>query len=183
MTAITVQVTKATRPRLPSKMFFETFLRVLITLSAAMSVVLSSISVCDGQWLSAPRDRLFGLWDVCRTGTEPPCDAELAGLTRGMVVVRTSVSLAVVVAIFGLELLMVSQLCDDGHSRRKWGLGSVLLLIAFFLSSTGTLIYVALLREYILRSAFSLTFCCQFLGVFLFFLNGISGLYFNHLTL
>ncbi|CAH2304946.1 voltage-dependent calcium channel gamma-like subunit [Pelobates cultripes] len=183
MAAISVQMYKASRPRLDPKMFFETFLRVLITLSAAMSVVLSSISVCDGQWLVDPAERTFNLWKTCRTAAEPQCDAEMAGLNQGMVLVRTAVCLAVVVAIFGLELLMVSQLCEDGNSRGKWNLGSLLLLISFFLSSSGTLTYIALLRDFVTFSSLSLAFWCQFLGVFLFFLNGISGLYFNHLTL
>ncbi|CAJ0928830.1 unnamed protein product [Ranitomeya imitator] len=99
-----------------------------------------------------------------------------------MVVVRSGVSLAVVLAIFGLELLMVSQLCDDDHSRRKWCMGSVLLLVSFVLSSAGTLTYVFLLRAVLVRSAFTLTFWCQLLGTFLFFLNGVSGLYCDHLS-
>lgn len=99
-----------------------------------------------------------------------------------MVVVRTAASLAVVLAIFGLELLMVSQLCDDGHSWKKWGLGSVLLLASFFLSSTGTLTYVFILKDFAVHGTFTLTFWCQFLGTFLFFLNGVSGLYLKHLS-
>ncbi|KAM8933807.1 voltage-dependent calcium channel gamma-like subunit [Pelodytes ibericus] len=182
MTAISLQMQKTTYPRLHGKRYFETFLRVLITLSAAMSVILSSISVCDGQWIAAAEEQFFGLWHNCRKDTQPPCDVEIAQLDQGKAVVRTAVSLAVVVAIFGLELLIVSQVCDDGNSRRKWSMGSVLLLIAFFLSSVGTVTYVTLLEKYITSSAFSLTFWCQFLAIFLFFLNGISGLYFNRLT-
>ncbi|XP_053554001.1 voltage-dependent calcium channel gamma-like subunit [Bombina bombina] len=182
MTAISVQMQKAVHPQPGSRMFFETFLRVLITISVALAVVLSSISVCDGQWLSYNGERLFGVWDICRNGVEIQCSLELVGLSHGMVAVRSLVSLAVVVAIFGLELLMVSQLCEDGLSRKKWKLGSVLLLASFLLASAGTLTYVLLLKEYIALSSFTLTFWCQFLGVFLFNLNGISGLYINRLT-
>ncbi|XP_069838603.1 voltage-dependent calcium channel gamma-like subunit [Dendropsophus ebraccatus] len=166
-------------PRLGSRSFFETFIRVLITLSAGTAVVLSSISVCDGHWLSSPGQQLFGVWGTCGKET---CSPELSQVSRSMVVVRTGVSLAVVMAIFGLELMMISQLCDDGHSQKKWCLGSVLLLVAFFLSSTGTLTYVFLLKDFAVYSAFTLTFWCQFLGTFLFFLNGVSGLYINHLS-
>uniref|UniRef100_A0A8C5WGU7 Transmembrane protein 37 n=1 Tax=Leptobrachium leishanense TaxID=445787 RepID=A0A8C5WGU7_9ANUR len=173
---------KSSRSPLVPRMFFGTFLRVAITLNASLSVVLSSISVCDGQWLLAPEETAFGLWKTCRMGSEPQCNVDMAGLNQGMVLVRTAVCLAVVVAIFGLELLMVSQLCEDGNARRKWSAGSALLLVSFFLSSAGTMTYVVILRDYIMLSSFSLTFWCQFLGVFLFFLNGISGLYFNSLT-
>ncbi|KAM4698079.1 voltage-dependent calcium channel gamma-like subunit [Rhinophrynus dorsalis] len=182
MTALTMQVQKTMSPRLHSKSFFEMFLRAMITISAALAIVLSSISVCDGQWLLSQGEQLFGVWDTCQKDPEQPCSEELARLSRGMVVVRTAVSLAVVVAIFGLELLMVSQLCEDGHSRQKWSLGSMLLLISFLLSSTGTLTYVLLLKDHIVLSSFTLTFWCQFMAVFFFFLNGISGLYLNRLT-
>ncbi|KAG8448438.1 hypothetical protein GDO86_015507 [Hymenochirus boettgeri] len=94
-----------------------------------------------------------------------------------------NVSLAVVVGIFGLELLMVSQLCEDSHSGRKWNMGSVLLLISFLLSSAGTLVYILLLKDFVALGSFTLLFWCQFLAVFLFFLNGISGLYFSCLTM
>ncbi|KAM4626811.1 voltage-dependent calcium channel gamma-like subunit isoform 2-T2 [Discoglossus pictus] len=174
-------VYKALLPSPGGRMFFETFLRVLITLCVGLSLVLSSISVCDGQWLFVPGERLFGVWDTCKKDTE--CSEELAGLSRWMVGVRTSVSFAVVVAIFGLEMLMVSQLCEDGLSRKRWRLGSMMLLVAFLLSSLGTLTYVLLLREHITLGAFTLTFWCQFVGVSLFSLNGISGLYVTRLTL
>ncbi|XP_056389979.1 voltage-dependent calcium channel gamma-like subunit [Hyla sarda] len=178
MTALGVQL-KPTMPQLRPRSFFETLIRVLITLSVGTAVVLSSISVCDGHWLSSPGRQLFGVWGTCGQET---CSPEMARVSRAMVVVRTGVSLAVVMAIFGLELLMISQLCEDGHSRKKWCLGSVLLLAAFFLSSTGTLTYIFLLKDLAEYSAFTLTFWCQFLGTFLFFLNGVSGLYINRLS-
>lgn len=161
-------------PRLGSQKFFETFLRVLITLSAGTAIVLSSISICDGNLLSAPGRPLFGVWDTCRADQDPPC--------KVMVVVRTSTCLAVVLAIFGLELMMVSQLCDDGHCLKRWAMGCAMLLAAFLLSSVGTVTYVFLLRDVAIYGAFTLTFWAQFLAVFLFFLNAISGLYLNRLT-
>ncbi|KAM5152517.1 voltage-dependent calcium channel gamma-like subunit [Mantella aurantiaca] len=181
MTAIVVQLRKRMRPRVSSHKFFETFLRVLMTLSAGTAIVLSSISVCDGKWLSAPGRPVFGVWDTCKADRSPPCSEEAARLSRAMVVVRTAACLAVVLAIFGLELMMVSQLCDDGHSRRKWAMGCSMLLAAFLLSSVGTTTYVFLLRDSAIYGAFTLTFWAQFLAVILFFLNAISGLYLNHL--
>ncbi|XP_077129529.1 voltage-dependent calcium channel gamma-like subunit isoform X2 [Ranitomeya variabilis] len=175
MTAVGLQLAQTSMPRLQSRSFFETFLRALITLSAGTAVVLSSISVCDGHWLFSPGQQLFGVWGTCEK--DALCSPELRRISGAMVVVRSGVSLAVVLAIFGLELLMVSQLCDDGHSRRKWCMGSVLLLVSFLLSSAGTLTYVFLLRAVLVHSAFTLTFWCQLLGTFLFFLNGVSGLY------
>ncbi|XP_040190884.1 voltage-dependent calcium channel gamma-like subunit isoform X2 [Rana temporaria] len=169
-------------PRVGSQKFFETFLRVLITLSAGTAIVLSSISICDGNWLSAPERPLFGVWDTCRADQDPPCSEEAVRLGKVMVVVRTSTCLAVVLAIFGMELMMVSQLCDDGHCRKRWAMGCAMLLAAFLLSSVGTVTYVFLLRDVAIYGAFTLTFWAQFLAVFLFFLNAISGLYLNRLT-
>ncbi|CAI9573197.1 unnamed protein product [Staurois parvus] len=167
------------RSRNGSQRFFETFLRVLITLSTGTAIVLSSISICDGNWLRAPGP-LFGVWDTCQAEKKPPCSEEMVRLSTVMVVVRTSVCLAVVLAIFGLELMMVSQLCDDGHSRKRWALGCAMLLVGFLLSSTGTVTYIFLLRD--IYGTFTLTFWAQFLAVFLFFLNASSGIYLNRLT-
>lgn len=169
-------------PRIRSQKFFETFLRVLITLSAGTAIVLSSISICDGNWLSAPGRHLFGVWDTCRPNQDPPCSEEALSLSNVMVVVRTSVCLAVVLAIFGMELMMVSQLCDDGHCRKRWAVGCAMLLATFLLSTVGTMTYVFLLRDVAIYATFTLTFWAQFLAVFLFFLNAISGLYLNRLT-
>ncbi|XP_018431335.1 PREDICTED: voltage-dependent calcium channel gamma-like subunit [Nanorana parkeri] len=169
-------------PRVSAPKFFETFLRVLMTLSAGTAIVLSSVSICDGNWLSGPGGPLIGVWDACRAEADPPCSGEAARLSRMMVVVRSAACLAVVLAIFGLELMMMSQLCDDGHSRRKWALGCAMLLAAFLLSSAGTATYVLLLRDLAVCGTFTLTFWAQFLAVFLFFLNAISGLHLNRLT-
>ncbi|XP_040269011.1 voltage-dependent calcium channel gamma-like subunit [Bufo bufo] len=169
---------KTSMPRPGPRSFFETFLRVLITLSAGSAVVLSSISVCDGHWVSSPGQQLLGVWGTC--GAQSACSPDMSSISRALVGVRTPLTLAVVLAIFGLELLMVSQLCDDGPSPRRWCMGSVLLLVAFLLSAAGTLTYIFLLRGF--APAFTLTFWCQFFATFLFFLNGVSGLYLHHLS-
>ncbi|EPY75894.1 transmembrane protein 37-like protein [Camelus ferus] len=147
--------------RRPRRSFFESFIRNLIILCAALAVVLSSVSICDGHWLLA-EDRLFGLWHFCtasnQTGSRCLRDlsqAHVPGLAWGMVLARSLAALAVVVAIFGLELLMVSQVCEDLHSRSK---------------NQVTLI------------GFTLTFWSQFTASFLFFLNAISGLHVNSIT-
>ncbi|XP_075703990.1 voltage-dependent calcium channel gamma-like subunit [Rhinoderma darwinii] len=167
------------RPPLFSRVFCETFLRVLITLSAGSAVVLSSISVCDGHWLDSP-GRVFRVWGTC--GKESPCSPGMSRIGSVMGVVRMTVSLAIVLAIFGLGLLMVSQLFDDGHSRKKWSTGSVLLIASFFLSSAGTLTYVILLKDFAFHGTFTLNFWCQCVGTLLFFLNGVCGLYFKHIS-
>ncbi|XP_007962916.1 voltage-dependent calcium channel gamma-like subunit isoform X3 [Chlorocebus sabaeus] len=99
-----------------------------------------------------------------------------------MGLVRSVGALAVVAAIFGLELLMVSQVCEDKHSRRKWVLGSILLLVSFVLSSGGLLGFVILLRNQVTLIGFTLMFWCEFTASFLFFLNAISGLHINSIT-
>lgn len=174
--------------RRPRRSFFESFIRTLITVCAALAVVLSSVSICDGHWLLA-EDCFFGLWHFCTTSnqTGPHClrdlsQAHVPGLAVGMVLVRSGGALAVVVAIFGLELLMVSQVCEDLHSQRKWVLGSILLLVSFVLSSAGLLAFVILLRNQITLIGFTLMFWCQFTASFLFFLNATSGLHINSIT-
>lgn len=174
--------------RRPHRSFFESFIRTLIIVCAALAVVLSSVSICDGHWLLA-EDRLFGLWHFCtnsnQSGTHCLRDlsqAGIPGLAVGMVLARSVGALAVVAAIFGLELLMVSQVCEDLHSLRKWALGSILLLISFILSSGGLLSFVILLRNQVTLIGFTLMFWCQFTASFLFFLNAISGLHINSIT-
>ncbi|XP_062434842.1 voltage-dependent calcium channel gamma-like subunit isoform X1 [Rhea pennata] len=170
------------------KAFFEVFIRSLIILCVAIAVVLSSISVCDGRWLFA-RGELFGLWHFCTVSNSSVLKcvtdlslADVEGMNVGMILIRSMVAFAVVVAIFGLELLMVSQVCEDANSRRKWSLGSVLILVSFLLSSAGVLSFSILLRDHIIFTGFSLTYWCEFIAAFLFFLNGISGLHINSLT-
>ncbi|XP_005876540.1 PREDICTED: voltage-dependent calcium channel gamma-like subunit isoform X2 [Myotis brandtii] len=174
--------------RRPRQSFFESFIRTLIIVCAALAMVLSSVSVCDGHWLLAG-DRLFGLWHFCTSSnqTGPHClrdlsQARVPGLAEGMVLARSMDALAVVAAIFGLELLMVSQVCEDLHSRRKWALGCVLLLVSFVLSSAGLLSFVILLRNQVTLTGFTLMFWCQFTASFLLFLNAISGLHVNSIS-
>uniref|UniRef100_A0A8D0HF67 Transmembrane protein 37 n=1 Tax=Sphenodon punctatus TaxID=8508 RepID=A0A8D0HF67_SPHPU len=188
MTAIAVQAQRLLARRRSKKSFFETFIRSLIILCVAIAVVLSSISVCDGHWLFA-NGKLFGLWHFCTVSNQSAlkCATDLRlsninGINVGMTLVRSVVSLAVVVAIFGLEVLMVSQVCEDANSRRKWSMGSVFILLSFVLSSTGVLSFLVLLKDYITFRGFTLTYWCEFVAVFLFFLNGISGLHINNIT-
>lgn len=174
--------------RRPRRSFFESFTRTLVIVCAALAVVLSSVSICDGHWLLA-EDRLFGLWHFCTTSNQTGLhclrdlsQAGVPGLAVGMALVRSVAAFAVVAAIFGLELLMVSQVCEDLHSRRKWALGSVLLLISFVLASGGLLGFVILLRNQVTLIGFTLMFWCQFTASFLFFLNAVSGLHVNSIT-
>ncbi|XP_069472710.1 voltage-dependent calcium channel gamma-like subunit [Ambystoma mexicanum] len=189
MTAIGVQQVARPLPcRNHRRSFFEVFIRGLIVLCAAIAVLLSSISVCDGRWLLA-HGKLFGLWHFCIVNnfSDPACttDLDLAGvegLRLGMIFCRSALSFAVVSAIFGLELMMVSLICEDVLSRRKWFLGSVLVVVSFLLSSGGVFAFLVILRNYVTFTGFTLTYWCQFTAVFLFFLNGISGLHINNIT-
>ncbi|XP_015264992.1 PREDICTED: voltage-dependent calcium channel gamma-like subunit [Gekko japonicus] len=188
MTAIAVQAQQLFAHRRPKRAFFETVIRSLIILCVAIAIVLSSISVCDGHWLFA-KGKLFGLWHLCAIGnnsvlkcTTSLTMANISGLNVGMSLARSMVSFAVVVAIFGLELLMVSQVCEDIGSRKKWSMGSLLILLSFLLSLSGILSFLILLRDYINFMGFTLTYWCEFTATFLFFLNGISGLHLNTIT-
>nr|XP_004659713.1 voltage-dependent calcium channel gamma-like subunit [Jaculus jaculus] len=188
MTAIGVQAQRLGGPKRPRHSFFESFIRTLIIVCAALAVVLSSVSICDGHWLLAD-NHLFGLWHFCTltNHSEPRClrdlsQAHVPGLAIGLGVARSVAALAVVAAIFGLEFLMVSQMCEDIRSWRKWAIGSFLLLVAFILSSGGLLSFVALLRNHVTLTSFTLMFWCEFTASFLFFLNAISGLHINSLT-
>ncbi|KAM3856534.1 voltage-dependent calcium channel gamma-like subunit isoform 1-T1 [Vipera latastei] len=188
MTAIAAQTQWLLTRRRPKKSFFETFIRSLIILCVAIAIVLLSIAVCDGHWLFT-KGKLYGLWHFCTLGSNSTlkCTTDLAltnirGISIGMILIRSTVSFAVVVAIFGLELLMVSQVCEDINSRRKWSMGSILILVSFLLSSAGMVSFLILLRDYITILSFTLTYWCEFIATFLFFLNGISGLHLNNLT-
>ncbi|XP_075287038.1 voltage-dependent calcium channel gamma-like subunit [Opisthocomus hoazin] len=188
MTAIGAQAQRLLVHRRPRKSFFETLIRSLIILCVAIAVVLSSISICDGRWLFA-RGQLFGLWHFCTVGNGSVLRcvtdfslANVEGLSLGVIPIRSMVSFAVVVAIFGLELLMVSQVCEDANARRKWSMGSVLILGSFLLSATGVLSFSILVKDHLTFMGFTLTYWCEFVAAFLFFLNGISGLHINSLT-
>ena len=65
--------------RRPHRSFLECFTRALIILCTSLAVVLSSISICDGEWLLAD-DRLFGLWRLCTASnqTELHCLRDLS---------------------------------------------------------------------------------------------------------
>lgn len=182
------QAQKLLGPKRPHWSFFESFIRTLIIVCTALAVVLSSVSICDGHWLLS-EDRLFGLWSFCTTSNHsgPQCMRDLSqthvpGLTVGMGLARSVAAMAVVAAIFGLELLIVSQVCEDVHSRRKWAIGSYLLLVAFVLSSGGLLTFMILLKSQLTLLGFTLMFWCEFTASFLFFLNATSGLHVNSLT-
>lgn len=188
MTAIAVQAQRLLGQRRPRRSFFESFIRTLIIVCAALAMVLSSVSVCDGHWLLA-EGRLFGLWHFCTSSnqTGPHClrdlgAARVPGLAEGVVLARSLSALAVVAAVFGLELLMVSQVCEDLLSRRKWALGCILLLVAFALSAAGLLSFVILLRSQVTLTGFTLMFWCQFTASFLLFLNAVSGLHLNSIS-
>lgn len=175
--------------RRPKRSFLETFIRSLIILCTAIATVLSSISVCDGQWLFA-KGKLFGLWHFCimnNNNSSLKCTTDLSmanikELSTGMTVARSMVCFAIVVAIFGLKLLMISQVCEDISSRKKWSMGSIFILLSFLFSCTGVLSFVIFLKEYSTFTGFTLTYWCEFIATFLFFLNGISGLHLNTLT-
>ncbi|XP_064870345.1 voltage-dependent calcium channel gamma-like subunit [Oncorhynchus nerka] len=90
------------------------------------------------------------------------------------------VSLAVVGAIFGLELLVISQVIEDRDSGRRCGLGSALVLVAAALSAGGVVVLVSLLRQQASPLGITLTFWCQFTAVFLLFLNGMAAPHPSH---
>lgn len=93
-----------------------------------------------------------------------------------MALARSTATLAMVVTIFGLVLLLVSQVYEDLHSRRKWAMGSVLLLVSFIHSFGGLLIFCFLLRNQVTLIGLTLIFWSQLAASVLFFLKAISGL-------
>ncbi|KAJ8013058.1 hypothetical protein DPEC_G00049360 [Dallia pectoralis] len=174
--------------------FLEFFIRWLIIVCTALATVLSFIAICDGYWLKAGDRRVFGLWNFCslQAGKEPPappncttypCDS---GVQEGVVVClglcRSVVSLAVVGGIFSLDLMLMSQASEGQDSRRRWSLGSALLLVAAGLSSAGVAVFVALLWPHASLLGFTLTFWCQFTAAFLFFLNGTAARHIHYMA-
>ncbi|XP_020357468.1 voltage-dependent calcium channel gamma-like subunit [Oncorhynchus kisutch] len=107
-------------------------------------------------------------------------DRGVSGVAVGLVLCRSMVSLAVVGAIFGLELLVISQVIEDRDSGRRCGLGSALVLVAAALSVGGVVMLVSLLRQQASPLGFTLTFWCQFTAVFLLFLNGMAAPHPSH---
>uniref|UniRef100_A0A8B9KJL0 Transmembrane protein 37 n=1 Tax=Astyanax mexicanus TaxID=7994 RepID=A0A8B9KJL0_ASTMX len=159
-------------------LFLELLCRSLIILCVVLSVVLSSVAVCDGHWLLSDQ-RMFGLWYSCvveDSGAAPNCSRNVGeGLDPGLSVCRSLVSLAVVSAIFGLELLVISQVSEGRASSNRWRFGSWLILLAACLSAGGILIFLVLFWKHVTPLGFTLTFCCQFTAAFLFFLNGLAA--------
>ncbi|KAL6084108.1 hypothetical protein STEG23_023155 [Scotinomys teguina] len=76
--ALRYKTQKLLGPKRPHRSFFESFIRTLIT-CAALAVVLSSVSICDGHWL-LKEDRLFGLWFFCTISNHsgPHCLRDLS---------------------------------------------------------------------------------------------------------
>ncbi|XP_006903464.1 PREDICTED: voltage-dependent calcium channel gamma-like subunit-like [Elephantulus edwardii] len=172
--------------RAAHRSFFESFVHLIIV-CAALAVVLSSVSICDGYWLLL-EDHVFGLWHFCTIAkqSEPHCvwdrsQACVPGLAAGMILARRMVTLAMVVAIFGPGLLMVSQMFEDFCLQCKCTMGSV-LLISFILSSGGLLIFMIALRNQVMLQDFTLIFWCEFTVSFLFFLSAHSGLHISSIT-
>ncbi|KAM9487214.1 voltage-dependent calcium channel gamma-like subunit [Clarias gariepinus] len=164
--------------------FLEVLCSTLIILCVALSIVLSSIAVCDGLWL-LKEHRRFGLWFFCEVDTEnsgapPICSRHIAEevgqlLDHGIGLCRCLVCLAVVSAIFGLELLVLSQVTEGRSSRRRWHLGAWLVLLASGLAAAGVMTFLFLLWDYATPLRLTLTFWCQITATFLFFLNGMAA--------
>ncbi|KAI4872340.1 hypothetical protein NFI96_002334 [Prochilodus magdalenae] len=160
-------------------LFLEVLCRSLIILCVVLAVVLSSIAVCDGHWLLSDR-RMFGLWFFCvvedSSGAAPNCSRHAGeGLDPGLSVCRSVVSLAVVSAIFGLELLVMSQVSEGKASSQRWHLGAWLVLLAAALAAGGVATFVFLFWKHATPLGFTLTFWCQFTATFLFLLNGMAA--------
>ncbi|KAI7809026.1 voltage-dependent calcium channel gamma-like subunit [Triplophysa rosa] len=170
-------------------LFLDVFCRSLIILCTSLSVVLSSVAVCDGHWLLAGR-HMFGLWYFCSLEEQHSSvsafkvssnctthleEAGVDGLGAGLVLCRSVITLAVVSAIFGLELLVMSRASEGRDSSRRWDLGARLVLLAGVMAGGGLATFGLLLGAYATLLGFTLTFWCQFTATFLFFLNGMAA--------
>ncbi|XP_023855174.1 voltage-dependent calcium channel gamma-like subunit isoform X2 [Salvelinus sp. IW2-2015] len=166
----------APRQRKARPFFLEVLPRSLIILCTALAIVLSSIAVCDGHRL------LAGLEAVVERTASPNCTTHLgvSGVAVGLGLGHSMVFLAVAGAIFGLELLVISQVSEDRDSGWRWGLGSALVLVTVALSAGGVVVLVSLLRQQASPLGFTLTFWCQFTAVFLLFLNGMAAPHPSH---
>ncbi|XP_036423825.1 voltage-dependent calcium channel gamma-like subunit [Colossoma macropomum] len=178
MTAIKMRAVAPAAQGKSRPLFLEVLCRSLIILCVALSVVLSSVAVCDGHWLLSDR-RMFGLWFFCvveDSGAAPNCSRHIGeGLDPGLCVCRSVVSLAVVSAIFGLELLVMSQVSEGRASSQRWHLGAWLVLLAAGFAAGGVATFVFLFWDHATPLGFTLTFWCQFTATFLFFLNGLAA--------
>ncbi|XP_066541924.1 voltage-dependent calcium channel gamma-like subunit isoform X2 [Hoplias malabaricus] len=135
MTAIKIMAVAPAAQGKPRPLFLEVLCRSLIILCVALSVVLSSVAVCDGHWLMSER----------------------------------------LSAIFGLELLVISQVSEGQASSRRWHLGTWLVLLAAGLAVGGVATFMFLFWKHATLLGFTLTFWCQFTATFLFVLNGMAA--------
>ncbi|KAK2905364.1 hypothetical protein QQF64_033648 [Cirrhinus molitorella] len=193
MTAIKTRVGAVPRGK-STPLFLDLFCRSLIILCTFLSVILSSVAVCDGHWLLAGR-RMFGLWYFCtleeQQGSESlkassNCTRHLEetgvdGLGVGLAVCRSVITLAVVSAIFGLELLVMSQASEGRDSSQRWTLGAWLVLLAGVMAAGGVATFVILLGAFATLLGFTLTFWCQFTATFLFILSGMAAQHIQHI--
>ncbi|XP_042619156.1 voltage-dependent calcium channel gamma-like subunit [Cyprinus carpio] len=197
MTAIKIRVGAVPRKK-TTPLFLDLFCRSLIILCTFLSVILSSIAVCDGHWLLAGR-RMFGLWYFCSLEEQQGSvlgsqsfkassnctrhleEAGVEGLGVGLAACRFVITLAVVSAIFGLELLVMSQASEGRDSSQRWTLGARLVLLAGVMSAGGVATFVLLLGAFATLLGFTLTFWCQFTATSLFFLNGMAARHIQHI--
>ncbi|XP_052004906.1 voltage-dependent calcium channel gamma-like subunit [Xyrauchen texanus] len=198
MTAIKIRVGSVPQEK-STPLFLHLFCRSLIILCTSLSVVLSSVAICDGYWLLAGR-QMFGLWYFCSLEKQQSfqsgyqgfkassnCtrhleDAGVEGLGMGLAVCRSAITLAVVSAVFGLELLVMSQVSEGRDSSRRWTLGAWLVLLAGVMAVGGVATFVLWLGTFATLFGFTLTFWCQFTATFLFFLNGIAARHIQHIA-
>ncbi|KAM6969968.1 voltage-dependent calcium channel gamma-like subunit [Aplochiton taeniatus] len=201
MTAINLKVLGggSVSQRKPQRSFLEVFTCCLIILCTGLAIVLSSVAVSDGHWLQAG-GRMFGLWHFCTVdegkslGTGVQVDAEVAlsnctttltestGLAVGLGLSRFMVSMAVVGAIFSLELQVISLVSEGLDSAHRWGFGAALVLFAAALSASGVVLFVALVSANTALTGFTLAFWCQFTAVFLLFLSALGASHIRHVN-
>ncbi|XP_052461575.1 voltage-dependent calcium channel gamma-like subunit [Carassius gibelio] len=197
MTAIKIRVGADPREK-STPLFLDLFCRGLIILCTFLSVILSSIAVCDGHWLLDGR-RMWGLWYFCSLEehqgsvlgsqsfkassncTRHLEEAGVDGLGVGLAACRSVITLAVVSAIFGLELLVMSQASEGRDSSQRWSLGAWLVLLAGLMAGGGVTTFVVLLGASATLFGFTLTFWGQFTATFLFFLNGMAAWHIQHI--
>ncbi len=108
-------------------------------------------------------------------------EAGVDGLGVGLAACRSVITLAVVSAIFGLELLVMSQASEGRDSSRRWTLGAQLVVLAGVMAAGGVATFVLLLGAFATLFGFTLTFWCQFTATFLFFLNGMAARHIQHI--
>ncbi|XP_056145116.1 voltage-dependent calcium channel gamma-like subunit [Lampris incognitus] len=110
----------------------------------------------------------------------PDCTTHLrqsgvTGVETGLGLCRFLVCSAVVAAIFGLELQVISQVSKGRDAACRWYLGSALVLVAAVMSALSVVVFVVLLQGSVSPTGFTLNFWCQITTVFLFSLNGIAA--------